>query len=97
MQLAAAEAQAVGAAPLSLAQLLCDRGSLTFCRVEGFRPIIVVGFKVHGDPVQVAEASFALVGTEETKVLLALSLRKRVEDVVDLWGQMTGSEDAAAD
>lgn len=37
-----------------------------------------------------AEASFALIGTKETEVLLALSLRERVEDVMDLWGQMMG-------
>lgn len=70
---------------------------LTFCRGEGFCPVIVVGLKVHSDPVQVAKASLALVGTEETKVLLTLSLRERVEDVVDLWGQMTGSENSASD
>lgn len=70
---------------------------LTFRRAEGFRPVIVIGFKVHRDPVQVAEASLALVGTEETKVLLALSLRERVEDVMDLWGQTIESEDSTAD
>lgn len=69
---------------------------LTFCRGEGFRPVIVVGLKVHSDPIQVAKASLAFVGTEEAKVLLALSLRERVEDVMDLWGQMIGSEDSAA-
>lgn len=43
-----------------------------------------------------AEASLAFIGTKKTKVLLALGLRERVEDVVDLWGQMIGSEDFAA-
>lgn len=63
---------------------------LTFCGAEGFCPIIVAGFQVHSDLVQVAEASLTLVGTEEGEILLALGLRERVEDVMDLQGEKWG-------
>lgn len=68
---------------------------LTFRGAEGFRPVVVTGFKLHGDLVQVAEASLALVGTDEAEILLALCLGERVEDVMDLWGETMGSEEAA--
>lgn len=69
---------------------------LTFCGAEGFRPVIVTGFKFHSNLIQVAKASLTLIGTEEGEILLALGLREWVEDVMDLQGEMIGSEDSAA-
>lgn len=68
---------------------------LTYCRAERLCPVIVTGFKLHSDLVQVAEASFALIGSDEAKILLALCLRERVEDVMDLQEEMTSEETVA--
>ena len=62
-------------------------GLLTIPGAEGLGPVIAAGPQDGGDFVQVAEASLALVGTDEAELVHSLCLGEGVEDVVNLSGQ----------